>query len=528
MTSHRFSGRLPRAVVAAGVAFLAACSDAPTSISPTESALFGNVPASGGIIAAGDGVLFPEQLEVCKVWANGVTPSAIQVRLQVTGSVTKDTTITIAVDAGRDAAGSPIQCALVWQNSRITADVVTVTEVVPTSGYTTDWKLETILFPLRSPFILGPTTTGTGTSVASITIGGPGNNPGALVTFTNTPLPTGSIGDFVWNDLNADGVQDGGEPGFANVPLDLIQNGNVIGSTTTNGSGIYTFAGLPAGDYTVCVSTPPAGFAQTYDLDGVATAHCAAASLTTGQDRTDVDFGYVQLGSIGDRVWNDVNGDGVQDVGEAGLNGWTVTLRNSANVVVGTASTSGNGTYTFGSLFGGTYSVCVTPASGYTQTYDLDGLATPHCATATLATAQHRTDVDFGYLFPPTIGGQGCTPGYWKQSQHFDSWKVYATSDMIDAVFGVTFRSVGKNNPKGPLTLLQALGLNGNNDGEQLFRHGTAALLNSVSTSGVNSNYTSAQVIQMVRTAWLSGNATTIANTKSLLAAANEQGCPLN
>jgi len=31
-----------------------------------------------------------------------------------------------------------------------------------------------------------------------------------------------------------------------------------------------------------------------------------------------------------------------------------------------------------------------------------------------------------------------------------------------------------------------------------------------------------------VRSAWLSGNATTIANTHQQLGAANERGCPLN
>src|SRR6476620_1824848 len=39
---------------------------------------------------------------------------------------------------------------------------------------------------------------------------------------------------------------------------------------------------------------------------------------------------------------------------------------------------------------------------------------------------------------PPPPGTQGCTPGYWKQTQHFDSWKVYQPTDSFNAVFGLT------------------------------------------------------------------------------------------
>src|SRR5205085_1018770 len=68
----------------------------------------------------------------------------------------------------------------------------------------------------------------------------------------------------------------------------------------------------------------------------------------------------------------------------------------------------------------------------------------------------------------------------------------------------------------------------GNGGGEQLFRHGTAALLNSVYQSGVSFPYTAAQVIKMVHDAWVSGDATKIEATHTALANANQQTCPLN
>ncbi|HBL26473.1 MAG TPA: hypothetical protein DD490_06530, partial [Acidobacteria bacterium] len=79
------------------------------------------------------------------------------------------------------------------------------------------------------------------------------------------------------------------------VTVELLDGGGtVIATTTTGADGLYGFSNLGAGSYTVRVvsATLPAGLAPTYDLDGIGTAHTAAASLTAGQNRTDVDFGY--------------------------------------------------------------------------------------------------------------------------------------------------------------------------------------------------------------------------------------------
>lgn len=121
-----------------------------------------------------------------------------------------------------------------------------------------------------------------------------------------------------------------------------------------------------------------------------------------------------ELGSIGDRVWKDYDADGVQDAGEPGLVGWTVTLIQDGTVL-SSQQTGADGYYLFENLPGGNYTVQVTRKAGYTQTFDLDGLLTPNVATASLALGEHRRDVDFGYTCftacPPS--GCGCTPGFW-------------------------------------------------------------------------------------------------------------------
>ena len=214
---------------------------------------------------------------------------------------------------------------------------------------------------------------------------------------------TTSVGDRVWYDLNANGVQESGETGINGVTVQLLDSGgNVVATTTTSGDGNYAFNDLVAGTYTVRIvaSSLPAGLVETYDLDGTGTQHTATFTLAAGTSRTDVDFGYRGTASIGDRVWNDANGNGVQDSGETGINGVTVDLLDSHGTVIATTTTSGDGNYSFRNLLAGTYTVRVnssTLPAGMTPTFDVDGTGTPNTATVTLTGGQARTDVDFGY-----------------------------------------------------------------------------------------------------------------------------------
>ena len=64
------------------------------------------------------------------------------------------------------------------------------------------------------------------------------------------------------------------------------------------------------------------------------------------------------LASLGDRVWVDADQDGIQDAGEPGLTGVTVTLLNAAgDAVLASAVTAPDGSYLFDNLSEGTYRV---------------------------------------------------------------------------------------------------------------------------------------------------------------------------
>jgi ABC-type transport system substrate-binding protein len=123
----------------------------------------------------------------------------------------------------------------------------------------------------------------------------------------------------------------------------------------------------------------------------------------------------------------------------------------------------------------------------------------------------------------PTPAFQACTPGYWKQPQHFDSWVGFNTTDTLGSVFTNT-------SPYENTTLLDALSFQGGPglDGAKriLLRTAVAALLNSTS---INYPLTTAEVISAVDNALASGDRNTILAVAAQGDAINNAfPCPLN
>lgn len=116
---------------------------------------------------------------------------------------------------------------------------------------------------------------------------------------------------------------------------------------------------------------------------------------------------------------------------------------------------------------------------------------------------------------PRREGGQGCSPGYWKQSHHFDSWVRYQPTDSYDRVFGVV--------ASFDQTLLGALEQGGGKE-KALGRQAVAALLNAA-TPAVSYSYSESQVIGIVQEAYDTGE---FNKAKDRLERENQQGCPLN
>src|SRR5207302_900934 len=81
----------------------------------------------------------------------------------------------------------------------------------------------------------------------------------ATIDFGFTSCP-GQMGDLVWQDLNLNGRQDVGEPGYAGVVVNLRRpfDNSILQSTTTGLDGKFVFSGLCPADYNVEV-VPPVG-----------------------------------------------------------------------------------------------------------------------------------------------------------------------------------------------------------------------------------------------------------------------------
>jgi hypothetical protein len=133
----------------------------------------------------------------------------------------------------------------------------------------------------------------------------------------------------------------------------------------------------------------------------------------------------------------------------------------------------------------------------------------------------HGGVITYYNAFPPPAGGEGCTPGYWKQSQHFGNWPAGyvptgAGATDFDAALGVDAFTPN-------MTLLQALGLSGGGI-KALARHAAAALLNAASDA-VDYGMTVDEVKALVQSAIVSGD---YASAQTRLAALNESGCSLS
>jgi uncharacterized repeat protein (TIGR01451 family) len=118
-----------------------------------------------------------------------------------------------------------------------------------------------------------------------------------------------TIGDYVWSDLDSNGIQDDGATGIAGVPVTLQvweqQGGgswDFAASTTTNGSGYYQFVTIP-GNYRVVfptslaghtgLTTPNAG-GDTIDSDAdQSTGATHDITLANGESDLSLDAGYV-------------------------------------------------------------------------------------------------------------------------------------------------------------------------------------------------------------------------------------------
>lgn len=184
-----------------------------------------------------------------------------------------------------------------------------------------------------------------------------------------------SIGDRVWYDTNANGIQDPGELGAPGVTVTLFDAvGDAITNMVTDANGKYLFTGLLPGEYSLGFELPTGyifspqnqGSDSAVDSDpDIETGRTVPVTLAAGQADMTWDAGIWLPAAIGDRVWVDTNRDGIQDPDEVGLAGVVVNLYTADGVLVDTTTTDADGIYGFNELLAGDYFVEFELPTGY-------------------------------------------------------------------------------------------------------------------------------------------------------------------
>ena len=291
------------------------------------------------------------------------------------------------------------------------------------------------------------------------------------------------IGNRLWIDRNADGIQNAGEPSMpAGVTVELRDSkGTIVATTTTDASGTYAFndgdvkgglaqdtgymvtVPLTQGALASYVPTQHVDDQPTRDSDGVPLpGGLWGTKLTTGgageNDHTH-DFGFTTPVSLGNLVWDDLNNDGLHTSGEPGIANVTVRLyadadRNgvpddrdddrdeggsvTSTEPVATTTTNSEGSYLFTNLRPGSYVVELADLpAGYRSS--TGGAACPYEGASTPSPNNDVNDDDNGTTVsapgapivirskPVTLGigtepkGDGTTPGLTDPNPDADS-----------------------------------------------------------------------------------------------------------
>ncbi len=270
-------------------------------------------------------------------------------------------------------------------------------------------------------------------SSGGVVIPNSANTNSITVTLTNgdstnnnfAELKPATASGHVYVDSNANGIMDSGEGGIGGVTLQLTGRndlGAIAALTTTTGAdGSYSFGILRPGSYTITETTQPAGYVAGAKSQGTVVVAGATApdmftniNLNVGGASANNNIGKLQASSLSGHVWLDLS-----STSRTGFGGIVITLTGHNDL--GTITpvrivTQADGSYSFGNLRPGSYTITETPpGGGYIQGHNT--LGTLNGAPAgtspgtilnndqffvTVGQAVAGVNYDFNELLPPT------------------------------------------------------------------------------------------------------------------------------
>jgi uncharacterized repeat protein (TIGR01451 family) len=286
------------------------------------------------------------------------------------------------------------------------------------------------------------------------------------------PLPTtASIGNKVWFDMDSDGIQDITEQGVSGITVSLYNCINptiAIATTITDANGLYLFENLLPGNYSIGFSAPLGvefttqngivSLINNSDADNTGRTTCI--SVMSGDTITYVDAGIVPqtvgTASLGDKIWNDANQNGIQDANETGVNNIVVTLYDATGTtVISSTTTNALGFYSFNDLTPGCYIVGFGLPVGYSRTIqnvgtdssknsdanDLTGLTNQICLSAN----QNNPTIDAGIFNPTNTNSIGDKVWYDQNKNGLQDPNEYGYPGVLVTLFDCSTNSVIAN-----------------------------------------------------------------------------------
>lgn len=260
-----------------------------------------------------------------------------------------------------------------------------------------------------------------------------------LSAIVENDVQVSNIGDFVWEDMNGNGIQDPSELGLngIRVVLEDTSGAQIVSIFTSTGGpqnkpGYYQFNNVVPGQYQIRFIIPllfkftkkdiGGNDDQDSDVDTV-TGLIKPVLLEEGEQKSNLDAGLIKTATLGNFVWLDNNGNGIQESAESGINGIVVQLYNEQGILVGikitnvNPNTGTNGWYEFAQLIPGKYYVAIIPppAFGFIPTIpnatiesldsDITGVNGPGTTEIiNLSSGQNHKDLDGGFYQDNSIG----------------------------------------------------------------------------------------------------------------------------
>lgn len=207
----------------------------------------------------------------------------------------------------------------------------------------------------------------------------------ASVTVNPGFAPAAVVRGFAFSDLNKNGALDPGErllPGLT-AQLDRDNNGSIDATAVTDIDGRFHFSGVPDGKHKVTIS-------------GVTAAPAAHTITVNNADVSGLAFAVTPTGTLSGVAFLDANANQIQDAGEAGLSGVTVTIDFYGDSSIdATVVTGSDGKYAFTGIPDGAHTVRAV-RTGYINT-------TPVTLNVTYAVGS--------MVVPNTPGNSNRTPG---------------------------------------------------------------------------------------------------------------------